>query len=96
MMPQYSPYVTAVGGTELSVQSGTETGWSQSGGGPSNLFREPNWQTGPGVPQNGFRNIPDSALNASCQTPYAYDWKSDTYTWFCGTSGSEHIQSIYL
>jgi subtilase family serine protease len=91
MMPQYSPYVTAVGGTQLMVQSGTvesETGWSQSGGGPSNLFPEPSWQTGPGVPQNGFRDIPDIALDASCQTPYAYDWKSDTWTYFCGTSGA--------
>lgn len=89
LMPQYSPYVTAVGGTVLTMQSGTyvsETGWNQSGGGPSNLFREPSWQTGPGVPQNGFRNIPDISLDASCTTPYAFDWNADYYTWFCGTS----------
>jgi len=90
MMPQYSPYVTAVGGTVLTVAAGSysEVGWSQSGGGPSTLFTEPSWQTGPGVPQNGFRNIPDIALDASCDTPYAIDWNNDKYTWFCGTSGA--------
>jgi subtilase family serine protease len=90
MMPQYSPYVTAVGGTVLTVQAGSysEAGWPQSGGGPSNLFPEPSWQTGPGVPQNGFRNIPDIALDASCDTPYAIDWNNDKWTTFCGTSGA--------
>jgi len=91
MMPQYSPYVTAVGGTALLRQPNdtySENGWSQSGGGPSNLFPEPSWQVGNGVPQNHRRNIPDIALDASCQTPYKYDWNSDTYTWFCGTSGA--------
>jgi len=90
MMPQYSPYVTAVGGTVLTVQSGSysEVGWAQSGGGPSTLFPEPSWQTGTGVPQNGFRNIPDIALDASCQTPYLIDWNNDKWTWFCGTSGA--------
>jgi subtilase family serine protease len=47
LMPQYSPYVTAVGGTVLSVSSGSyvsETGWDRSGGGPSNLFPQPTCQ----------------------------------------------------
>ena len=91
MMPQYSPYVTAVGGTVLTVEpngSYSEVGWPQSGGGPSALFPEPSWQVGPGVPQNGYRNIPDIALDASCQTPYAIDWNNDKWTYFCGTSGA--------
>src|SRR5208282_1557362 len=49
-----SPYVTFVGGTALRLQSGTysETGWDHGGGGPYSLFPEPDWQTGPGVPEN--------------------------------------------
>ena len=89
MMPQYSPYVTAVGGTILTMQSvgyGSEKGWERSGGGPSNLFPEPKWQTGTGVPQNGYRNIPDVALDASCDTPYSVIWSRSDAT-FCGTSG---------
>jgi len=89
-IPEYSPYVTIVGGTALTVQSGaySEVGWTQSGGGPSRLFPEPSWQTGLGVPENGFRNIPDIALDASCSTPYAIDWNNDQETWMCGTSMS--------
>ena len=89
MMPQYSPYVTIVGGTALTLQSGTysETGWSMSGGGPSNLFPEPDWQTGRGVPQNHHRNIPDIALNAACETPYA-NYFNESQGNFCGTSAS--------
>jgi subtilase family serine protease len=90
MMPTYSPYVTVVGGTELNVRLGaygSETGWNRSGGGPSNIFPEPSWQTGLGVPQNGWRNIPDVALDASCRTPYEVVWHG-TIQGFCGTSGA--------
>jgi len=90
LMPQYSPYVMAVGGTVLTVTEFSsylsETGWDRSGGGPSNLFPQPSWQTGLGVPQNGFRNMPDIALNAACETAYAFYWKGTLGT-FCGTSG---------
>jgi subtilase family serine protease len=89
LMPQYSQYVTIVGGTALLQQSdGTysETGWNQSGGGPSNFFPEPSWQVGNGVPQNHRRNIPDIALDASCDTPYSFAY--DGKTRFCGTSAA--------
>ncbi|HKM76982.1 MAG TPA: S53 family peptidase [Candidatus Bathyarchaeia archaeon] len=103
LMPQYSPYVTAVGGTVLYLNAsggyGHETGWSHSGGGPSPLFPEPHYQVAyPGVPQNGARNIPDVALPASCQlsiyTPTYPDKPQDgipgASDWwgFCGTSAS--------
>jgi subtilase family serine protease len=87
LMPQYSPYVTAVGGTILTMSSGSygsEIGWSRSGGGPSNLFSEPSWQTGDGVPQNGYRNIPDLALDA---ISYAYYWAGSDGS-FSGTSAA--------
>ena len=93
LLPQYSPYVTAVGGTVLTVRSGayvSEKGWDRSGGGPSNLFTQPSWQTGLGIPRNGFRNIPDIALNAACETAYAFYWKGKSDT-FCGTSGSAPV-----
>jgi len=89
LMPQYSPFVTAVGGTVLTLQAGgygSEEGWDRSGGGPSNLFSQPTWQTGPGVPQNGYRDIPDIALDASCDTPYAFVWRGNVNDSFCGTS----------
>ena len=35
------------------------------GGGASIFFAKPSWQTGPGVPSDGARDVPDVALNAS-------------------------------
>ncbi len=84
-----SPYITFVGGTSLTLQDGrySETGWDHSGGGPYSLFPEPEWQTGPRVPQNHHRNIPDIALNAACATPYANYFNGSPNN-FCGTSAS--------
>lgn len=90
LMPQYSPYFTSVGGTALTLSNsgyGSEVGWNESGGGPSNIFTEPYWQTGPGVPQNGYRNIPDISLDSSCSTAYTDFWNGSVGS-FCGTSGA--------
>jgi len=90
LMPAYSPYFTAVGGTALTVingQYGSEVGWNQSGGGPSNIFTEPSWQTGIGVPKNGYRNVPDISLDASPATGYSFFWNG-SLGYFWGTSGA--------
>ncbi len=59
-----------------------ETAWNEScadptqcgfftlfatGGGPSQLYSKPSWQTGPGVPTDGKRDLPDVSLNAAGQ-----------------------------
>jgi uncharacterized protein (TIGR03437 family) len=38
---------------------------SAGGGGASIFFSKPTWQTGPGVPADGWRDVPDIALPAS-------------------------------
>lgn len=38
---------------------------SASGGGASLYFSKPSWQTGTGVPADGFRDVPDISLDAS-------------------------------
>jgi len=38
---------------------------SAGGGGVSTVFTKPTWQTGPGVPSDGFRDVPDIALASS-------------------------------
>jgi len=45
-----------------SVADGTP---SASGGGKSIMFSKPTWQTGPGVPADNARDVPDVSLNAS-------------------------------
>ena len=63
--PTSDPSVTGVGGTTLTL-SGTgavssEAGWSSSGGGISQVFSRPSWQTGTGVPSGSYRLVPDVA-----------------------------------
>jgi uncharacterized protein (TIGR03437 family) len=61
----------AHGGSAISYIP--ETVWNDSepgyplagGGGASTVFANPTWQTGPGVPDNGARNVPDISLAAS-------------------------------
>jgi pseudomonalisin len=72
------PHVTAVGGTALDPgfdAEGAATGhanevvWNDtqgaSGGGASTQVHKPVYQTGPGVPADGFRDQPDVAFMAS-------------------------------
>ncbi len=40
-------------------------GLAAGGGGASLFFPKPGWQTGPGVPNNSFRNLPDLSLASS-------------------------------
>jgi hypothetical protein len=88
--PASSPYVTAIGGTEISnagagywnatnnssngsaISYMPEQVWNDgygaaSGGGASQVFAKPTWQTGLGVPSDGERDIPDIAFAASVQ-----------------------------
>ena len=76
------PNVTSVGGTETLAafdQNGnaigytTEAVWSSdggaTGGGVSGVFAKPSYQTGPGVPSDTNRDVPDVALIASPSLP---------------------------
>lgn len=71
--PASSPWVTALGGTQLTLrQDGaylSERAWSLGGGGYSRIFKRPSWQVNPGIkPSEPMRGIPDAACDASPQT----------------------------
>lgn len=81
--PAAQPYVTGVGGTTLTLNSdnsyASETVWNDGflggagGGGLSQFWKQPSWQTGPGVKNsysNGMRETPDVSLNADPDTGY--------------------------
>ncbi|GMA57792.1 hypothetical protein GCM10025858_22950 [Alicyclobacillus sacchari] len=74
--PSSDPYVTACGGTTLDINSNgvrvSETAWTDGGGGQSDLFGQPSWQYGPGVPSTGARQTADIALNANPATGYDF------------------------
>jgi subtilase family serine protease len=74
-----SPHVTGVGGTTFNPQfngsgndtsvvgvapGGIESAWGSSGGGKSKIFPKPGWQSGPGVPNDSARDIPDISMIA--------------------------------
>jgi subtilase family serine protease len=58
-----------------------EDGLTASGGGASIYFTKPVWQTGTGVPNDGKRDVPDLALNASPE--------HDSYL-FCSEDGPKN------
>jgi kumamolisin len=74
--PANDPHVIGVGGTTPQCKSGltpgspgcggygSESGWSDSGGGVSQLFSRPSFQTGCGMPAGTQRLVPDVALEA--------------------------------
>ena len=74
----WAAHNNSTGGSALSYIP--ETAWNDStlynapaagGGGASVLFSKPSWQTGPGVPDDGARDLPDISLNASAvRYPY--------------------------
>jgi subtilase family serine protease len=50
---------------ETSWNDSTTNNLASSGGGVSQFFRKPSWQTGQGVPSDGARDVPDIAFPAS-------------------------------
>jgi kumamolisin len=87
--PASDPYVVACGGTTLTLNSNntiaSETAWSDSGGAVSAVFSEPSWQVGNGVPQNGYRNTSDIAMDADPNTGYSV-YEGGSWSVYGGTS----------
>ncbi len=52
--------------------------WS-TGGGASILYTKPAWQTGPGVPADGKRDVPDISLNSSVHDGYLVQMEGNLY-----------------
>jgi hypothetical protein len=85
--PAASPYVTAVGGTTLQLDSNgnrlAEVAWSGSGGGTSTIEARPGFQAG--FLGGKRRGVPDVAYNADPNTGfYVYDSSSGGAWWQVG------------
>lgn len=105
--PASDPNVTGVGATTLTLDlsSGTtssETAWSlsqtskglaASGGGISNVFSRPSWQTGTGVPAGTMRLVPDVAVLGDPQTGCYIVYLGSGSTVWGGTSVSAPVWS---
>jgi kumamolisin len=85
--PASDPYVTGVGGTTLTVNSGNsyggETAWSGSGGGTSSSFSQPSFQSS--VTSDSNRDVPDVSADADPNTGWSI-YTSGAWQEFGGTS----------
>ena len=63
------------------------TGLAASGGGASLLYAKPAWQTGPGVPNDNARHVPDVAMSAAAHDAYTLTYNGANY-FIAGTSAS--------
>ncbi len=61
---------------------------SGTGGGASVYFPQPAWQTGPGVPADGVRHVPDLAVSASADHDGYYAYTGGSGSYFGGTSAA--------
>ena len=59
---------------------------SAGGGGSSIFFPQPSWQTGPGVPNDGARHVPDLSLSSSADHDGYYVYTGGGASYFGGTS----------
>ena len=109
--PASQPWVTGVGGTKLTVNSGTsayvsETTWNElsngagaGGGGISSIWSQPTWQNGFGTKTNegssNKRNVPDVSLNADPYTGYVVSVWGNLYV-FGGTSCAAPLWAAFV
>jgi len=105
--PAGSPYVTAVGGTDFATAStiGDETAWSAGGGGFSNTFPIPSYQSAAvaafkanstSLPSSSYynnsgRGYPDVSALAGQVNPYLISYKGGSFTAVAGTSAASPV-----
>jgi len=90
--PSTSPYVVAVGGTTINLNSdgsfSSETGWSGSGGGKSAYESRPSFQSGIQSIVGSARGVPDVSFDGDpASGAYIYDttpYNNQTGWWIIG------------
>jgi len=95
--PANAPHMMGVGGTHATCSSGmtntqpacggygSESSWSSGGGGKSNVFTKPSYQTGCSVPADGKRDVPDVSLESDT-SPGNYVYYNGAWNVVGGTS----------
>lgn len=68
-------YIPEVAWNESSASSGL---WA-TGGGASQIYPKPSWQTAPGVPADGMRDVPDISASAAMHDAYIVQIQNAMY-----------------
>jgi subtilase family serine protease len=71
-------YIPEVAWNENGTVPGGSGLWS-SGGGASKVYAKPSWQSGPGVPADRKRDVPDVALSAAAHDGYVIAHGTNLY-----------------
>jgi uncharacterized protein (TIGR03437 family) len=72
---------------ETSWNDSAEDGTASAGGGGASIyFPKPSWQTGPGVPNDNARDVPDVALSASADNDGYFVYTGGSLQVYGGTS----------
>src|SRR5271157_9565 len=82
-------YIPEMAWNETSVTYGLLA----TGGGASVYFPQPSWQTGPGVPSDGFRHVPDLAFNSGALHDATYIYSGGSAGGVGGTSVATPIMA---
>jgi uncharacterized protein (TIGR03437 family) len=81
-------YIPEMAWNDTAVSIADDNGFSSTGGGASVFYAKPAWQTGPGVPNDGARDVPDISFDAASQhDPYVI-WVNGAGALVGGTSAS--------
>lgn len=79
-------YIPETAWNESASQPGGSGLWA-TGGGASTLYGKPSWQSAPGVPADGWRDLPDVSLSAASHDGYRVRTQGN-WSVFGGTSAS--------
>lgn len=94
---------TPLGGSAMSYipeaawNESSTSGLGSSGGGVSTIYTKPVWQSGPGVPADGMRDVPDVSLSAATHDGYLVTYNNGTYSaggTSCGTPSMAAILGL--
>ncbi len=72
-------YIPEMAWNESGAVSGGSGLWA-TGGGASGVYTKPSWQSAPGVPADGHRDVPDVALTAAGHDAYLVAQDGSFYT----------------
>ena len=82
---------------EVAWNESSDLGLFASGGGASRYFSKPAWQSGPGVPNDNARDVPDLAFSAASHDGYLVVYggqRASVYGTSCGTPSMAAIVAL--
>jgi len=84
-------YIPEMAWNDTTAYVAAGQGLAATGGGVSSLYSKPGWQAGSGVPNGGFRDVPDLSLDASNEHDPYNAYSKGSWGLYGGTSISTPV-----